>query len=147
METDIAASPDAVWTALTDNIGAWWPAEFYAGGEDGKRHFLLEAKPGGRMYEEWNDGGGILWATVYAVEPGRRLQVSGLSFPNWGGPSQWFGTWELSEQDGGTRLRFSEHAMGRVSDGYGADKVKGWEYLWDVLKANVENKPAPEWRD
>lgn len=147
METDIAASPQDVWTALTENIGQWWPADFYAGGEDGSRNFHLEAKPGGRMYEEWADGGGVLWATVYTVEPGKRLQVSGLSFANWGGPSQWLGSWDLSEHNGGTRLRFSEHAIGRVSDDYGADKLKGWEFLWDALKASVEGKAAPEWRD
>lgn len=54
MEVEIAAPPAQVWSALTENIGEWWPAEFYAGGEAGKRSFTLESVPGGRMVETWN---------------------------------------------------------------------------------------------
>lgn len=35
-----------------------WPEEFYAGGEPEKRRYHLETKPGGRMYESWEGGGG-----------------------------------------------------------------------------------------
>ena len=147
MEIDIDAKRAVVWQSLTENIGDWWPAEFYAGGEADGRRFLLEPKPGGRMYESWDNGGGLLWATVYCVEPGQRLQVSGLSFPNWGGPSQWLGHWELSDQGAGTRLRFTEHTIGRVSDALTADKRKGWQFLWEVLEAHCTGKPAPAWSD
>lgn len=147
MELTIDAGPADVWTALTDTIGDWWPAEFYAGGSAGARRFLLEARPGGRMAEEWDDGGGVLWATVVTVEPVSRLQVVGYAFPNYGGPSQWFGTWELDAVDGATRLRFSEHAIGRVTDNYVTEKDKGWRFLWSVLKARLEGQAPPAWSD
>ena len=95
MEIEIAANPLKVWAALTTEIGQWWPAEFYAGGETGSRTFNLETMPGGRMMETWGNGGGVLWGTVVAIEPNVQLQVLGATFPGWGGPSQWFGTWEL----------------------------------------------------
>lgn len=38
LETQIDAPPEWVWQALTENIGGWWPVEFFAGGEDGKRN-------------------------------------------------------------------------------------------------------------
>lgn len=146
-EIDINATPDAIWQLLTNDIGSWWPAEFYAGGVAGKRRLIMEAVPGGRLHEEWDDGGGILWATVVGVEPGKRLQVIGYSFPNWGGPSQWFGSWELSARDNRTRLRFSEHAIGRVTDDYLADKDKGWNFLWALLKARLEGTALPVWQE
>lgn len=147
METRIEAAPDAVWRALTTGIGDWWPDEFHAGGAPGKRRFELEAEPGGRMQETWDGGGGVLWGNVVCADPGKRLQVAGLVFPNWGGPTQWFGTWDLSVHGDATLLRFSEHAIGRAGDGYAAEKEKGWRFLWDVMKANVEGRPPPAWED
>jgi len=147
MELEINASPSSVWKALTENISAWWPTEFYAGGEEGKRSYLLEASPGGRMYEQWEGGGGVLWGTVYTCEPEKRLQVLGSRFPNWGGPTQWFGTWELQASGSGTTLSFSEHEMGNVSESGLAEKDHGWRFLWNNLKAHVEGTPPPAWED
>ncbi len=41
----IAASTEAVWAALTDDIGLWWPEAFYAGGEEGARSYHREGTP------------------------------------------------------------------------------------------------------
>ena len=145
MEVDINAAPDAVWAALTDNIGEWWPAEFYSGGEEGSRTYILEATPGGRMYEEWADGGGTLWGTVTCVDRGRRLQVVGVVFPQWGGPTQWFATWDLEGKDGRTTLRFSESGVGNISDSGMEEKDVGWTFLWATLKAHIEGTTPPTW--
>ncbi len=147
LETVIDASPERVWAALTDDIGKWWPAEFYAGGVNGARNFVLETHPGGRMFEQWDNGGGVLWGTVICAEPNARLQVLGAVFPNWGGPTQWFGTWELESQDNGTLLKFSESDVGRVSDAGVAEKDKGWTFLWNSMKAFVEGGTPPVWQD
>ena len=42
MEISIAASPEQVWKALTDDIAAWWPDDTFTGGESGKRTSLKE---------------------------------------------------------------------------------------------------------
>jgi uncharacterized protein YndB with AHSA1/START domain len=140
VETNIQASPHEVWQALTENIGHWWPADFYAGGEDGKRSFSIEAKPGGLMKETWSNGGGVLWGTVICANPGVQLQVLGALFPNWGGPSQWFGSWDLSASGTGTKLRFSESTVGRIADAGLGEKQEGWEFLGNALKEYAENQ-------
>jgi len=67
-------------------------------------------------------------------------------FPNWGGPSIWFGSWELKADGAVTILSFSESTVGRVSDSYVAEKEKGWNFLFGgALKPYVEGTPAPEW--
>ena len=147
MEIEIDASQADVWTALTENIGQWWPAEFYAGGESGSRTFSLETVPGGRMMERWDGGGGVLWGTVICVDPDTQLQVIGSTFPGWGGPSQWFGTWELMPSGKKTLLKFSEHAIGRVSESGNKEKDKGWQFLWATLKSHVEGNAPPVWAD
>jgi len=147
MEIDIDAPRERVWEALTDKIGEWWPPEFFAGGKDGKRHYILEAIPGGRVYEQWDDGGGILWGNVVCIEPNVRLQTLGATFPNWGGPTQGYATWELIPHSNGTKLAFSESMLGRISRTTEDEKNKGWTFLWDSMKAYVEGSPPPVWKD
>ncbi len=147
VQLEIAASVENVWAGLTTNIGAWWPAEFYAGGDPGAREFHLQAEPGGKMMETWHTGGGVLWGNVVMVEPNVRLQILGATFPNWGGPQHWFGTWDLASKAGTTLLTFSEHAVGRTSESGTAEKDKGWVFLWATLKAHVEGTRTPKWTD
>ena len=157
LEITINRPPEDVWTALTEGIGLWWPAEFYAGGEEGNREIRLEAKPGGGMVETWSAGGGLLWATVVNVEPGKRLQVTGTTFPQWGGPSIWLGTWELEAATAtggsGARTEHAEHTVLRfienvlaANDETRGDRLKGWNYLFGgALKAHVEGREKPAW--
>ncbi len=145
LKIDIEAPASKVWKALTSDIDKWWPADFYAGGEDGKRHFLLELEPGGRMYEQWTDGG-VLWGNVVSLTPNKQLQILGSVFPSFGGPSQWFGTWDLvAKSDTQTELTFSEVSMGRVSDKGTGEKESGWRYLANCLHAFVDGRDAPGW--
>ena len=97
------------------------------------------------MMEAWGDGGGVLWGTVISYEANVRLQILGSLFPNWGGPSQSFGTWDLETAGTGTVLRYSEHSVGRVSDSGAEEKTVGWQFLHDSLKAHVERTAAPTW--
>ncbi len=148
MEVRISASVGAVWKALTDEIGDWWPQDFYAGGEPEKRRYHLETQPGGRMYESWEGGGGLLWATVVTVDPAKQLQVMGTTFPKWGGPSIWFGSWELAADGNETILKFTESTVGRVSDSLAAQKDRGWKFLFgEALKCHIEGQPAPQWKE
>jgi len=147
MQVIIEASATTVWRALVDNIGDWWPAEFYTGGDSSQRRFRIEPTPGGRMFEDWGDGNGTLWGTVVAVDPARKLQIHGVIFPDYGGPNHNFGTWLLEEGDGSTTMTYSEAIVGRVSDAGLKEKDKGWTFLWATMKAHIEGKPLPAWAD
>ena len=147
LEVRIAASPDAVWKALTDDIGQWWPSSFYCGSGDDEnsRSFLLEARPGGRMWEDWGDGNGLLWGTVVNVVAGKTLDVGGIQGPAWGGPSTWFSSFSLEADGDGTKLRFSDSGFGRISDSVVDSKQTGWRFLFGNIKAYLEGTEAPEW--
>ena len=147
MSITINAPVESVWTALTAHMNDWWPDSFFGGGEAGQRAVVLECEPGGKMFERWETGGGLVWGNVVTIDPNKTLQILGHQFPNWGGPSSWFGTWDLSAVDGGTKLEFSESAVGRLSEGYVDDKDKGWKFLWASLKAHLEGSEPPVWSD
>jgi uncharacterized protein YndB with AHSA1/START domain len=145
LEVAIEATPAKVWKALTEDLAAWWPAEFYTGGEDGHRTIALDAVPGGLMKETREDGAGLVWGTVMAIEPGRQLQVLGATFPNWGGPTVSFITWRVEEDGSGSRLTFEESNVGNVGAGQLAEKNKGWRFLLAAVKAHLTGEPAPAW--
>ncbi len=67
VEVTIGAPRERVWRALVEETGQWWPSDFYVG--QSPRGFILEARPGGRVYEDWGNEAGALWYTVLVVEP------------------------------------------------------------------------------
>jgi uncharacterized protein YndB with AHSA1/START domain len=75
LEIGINASPVRVWRALTEEIDAWWLADFHVAGADST--MTLDATPGGHLIERAADGGGILWYTVCACRPPTLLTWSG----------------------------------------------------------------------
>lgn len=148
VETRISAGPETVWRALTDEIGEWWPDAFYTGGDPDGRALRFDARPGGTMIEDWGDGQGLMWGQVATVDAPRKLEVIGYAFPAWGGPSTWLGTWDLEADGDATIVRFSEAAVGRITEDYAADKEKGWRFLFDgALKAYVEGTEPPAWEE
>ena len=146
-EVTIAASAKETWEALTTRIGDWWPAEFYCGGGQGQPRMILEAKPGGRMAEEWDDGDGLLWGTVVAVQKYKSLQASAVIGPSFGGPHTIFVEFAIEATDKGCVVRHRETAHGFIAEGNVAEKEKGWSFLLQTLKAHLEGVAAPQWQD
>lgn len=152
LEVTIAAPIEAVWRALVDDIGTWWPTAFYCLPGDPaaapQRTFKLEARPGGRMWEDWGADNGLVWGHVVQVVKPRLLDVTGTMGLAWGGPSTFYGSFQLEAAGDDTRLRFGESAYGRIPDNQIAEKEKGWRFLLDgALRAHCEGKPAPLWTD
>jgi len=133
LEIDIEASPAKVWSSLTQETTDWWPKEFYTGPAKG---FHLEARIGGRLYEDWGGGGGVIWYQVFALNPGVSLDLQGnLAVPF--GPGISILHLEVAPQGHGTRLMIRDSTIGTAAD----HKVKemGWrEVFGDGLKRFVE---------
>jgi uncharacterized protein YndB with AHSA1/START domain len=146
LEVRIQAPRERVWQALTTDLAAWWPAEINVGGADATMRF--EPKVGGRMYEDWGDGQGLVWAHAVMVRRPEALYMVGDSFPEWGGPLRSYWSWRL-EADGETTLvRFVDSQLGPRTDADRASKEKGWSFLIEGrLKAYVEGTPLPAWKD
>lgn len=131
-EVRIAAPRDTVWSVLTQDPAPWWHPAYFTdprGPERGAFH--LEARLGGRMYEDWGDGQGLVWGTVIGLDRGRFLQVVGDSSPAWGGPSRNFQTFRLEDDGRGTKLRFEHVVYGRVSEATARSLDEGWRFLFE----------------
>jgi uncharacterized protein YndB with AHSA1/START domain len=57
-------------------IGAWWPVTPFSAGRDRIRDVTFEPRPGGRVYETWQDGTEVEWGEVLAWEPPERFVMT-----------------------------------------------------------------------
>jgi DNA-binding transcriptional ArsR family regulator len=133
LDVVVAGSRQAEFEAITERIGEWWG---YPAVDERATRVSLEPLVGGRFVEHWGESGGQLIATVTALEPNRRVRLTG---------SFHFGlvlgdaTFDLEDAVGGTLLRFSFRAMGAIDPAMIEDIQSGWTSLVaSRLKALVE---------
>ncbi len=143
MEIPIQASREKVWEALTQNIVDWWPRDFYVGAQP--KGFVLEDRVGGRVFEDWGDGQGLLWATIVVLDRGRQLTWAGDLSPEFGGPARTITTYRLVEKGEETLLQFRDSPYGKLSPSTQSALAEGWRGLLEgCLKPFVENGKHPD---
>lgn len=135
LEIGIAAAPADVWHALIHDTTFWWPRDFYTGPAKG---FHIEPHLGGKVYEDWGDGNGMVWYQVFGINPGTSLDLSGfLAVPY--GPAVTLLHIELAPGAAGTVLKLSDSTIGE--GGTGASKSDGWKQIFEGgLKAYIEGR-------
>jgi uncharacterized protein YndB with AHSA1/START domain len=116
---DIDAGPEAVWTALVRNVGAWWDSEHTYTGV--AKNLSIEARPGGGFCETLPNGGFVEHGAVVNAQPGSLLRLRGALGPLQEGGVAGSFTWQLETAGTGTRLTFT-HAAGGYFAG-GLDKL------------------------
>ncbi len=133
-EMVIAASPDRVWEAITqeEHLGTW----FGDAGAD------VDLRPGGKLSLHWNEHGTV-HAVIEVVEPTERFVF------RWAGPTSPDPTpgnattveFRLSPEGGGTRLTVVERGFGELAvsederAAYVDDNTQGWRDELDELRA------------
>jgi hypothetical protein len=65
VRSDIAHTFDV----FVRTIGVWWPVAPFSAGQDKVRDVTIEPRPGGRVYETWQDGTVIPWGELLAWDP------------------------------------------------------------------------------
>lgn len=130
IEIEIAAPIDKVWRALTQELSSWWPRSFCL---DPKRArgFHMEFKLSGRMYEDWGDGDGWLWWTIYKIDSANHT-FSGGGYES---PLA-IHTWEFSLTTAGakTTLHIRDGHWGAIEV---EQTVKAHEGGWNELFAGA----------
>jgi DNA-binding transcriptional ArsR family regulator len=116
LEIRIDAPPERVWEALTSETASWWPAGFYVGPSPVR--FTVEPRVGGRVFEDWGDGEGALWATVTSVRSGAVLEWAGDLSAAYGGPGRSFTSFGLEPIGNGTLLKFRDDTTGELGEGW-----------------------------
>ena len=130
-EVRIAAPVRRVWDALTCDVGSWWPAAYHT--SDRTRRFIVEGWVGGRVFEDYGDGEGVLWGHVVHVLSPRKIKIQFPLFSDYGGPGAEILAIELVEDELGVKMMVEDSMHGRITPQGVANMREGWIDLFDTM--------------
>jgi hypothetical protein len=132
-EIHVRASLEVTFAALLEQIG---PENDTPDGR--KMPMKLEAFPGGRWYRDLGDGNGHFWGVVQAIKRPTLLEINGPLFMSYPVVSNL--QYRLSEEDGGTLIKFHHTALGLIQDEHRQGVGKGWTHIHDRVRERAEGK-------
>lgn len=133
-EIRIAAPRTKVFDALLRDINSWWGYRF---AEGGKSTIRVEPTLGGKFYEDFGNGEGVLWGNVIYFKAPEILRLTGPLGMDTAVNSTY--TYELAEAAGQTTLKLLHQASGFIDPKWGESHNEGWnELLGRFLKGWVE---------
>lgn len=139
MEISINAGIEETWQTLINDIGLWWRKDFYTSPKT--KDFILEAKPGGKMYEDYGNKEGLVWAEVIVLDSPNVLELKSHLSPAYGGPMFSFLRLSLESDGAKTTLKLSDIGIGKMSEEASRQIEAGWKMLFDEgFKTYVESK-------
>ncbi len=130
-EIHVRASIDKTFEALLEQLG---PSNEVP--EKGPMPMKLEAWPGGRWYRDLGGEDGHFWAHVQAIKRPTLLEFVGPLFMSYPVSSNL--QYRLSEEPGGTLIKFRHLALGLIDEDHRKGVVKGWASIHVRVKAAAE---------
>src|SRR3984957_7468049 len=121
-EIHVNASLAVTFDALLEQIGP-----HNQRGEGDPMPMKIEPWPGGRWYRDLGDNNGHLWGHVQAIKRPTLLEFYGplmMSYPVMSNVQ-----YRLSEEPGGTLIKFHHTAFGAVQDDHRQGMPKGWAQI------------------
>jgi hypothetical protein len=98
----------------------------------------LEAWPGGRWFRDLGDGNGHFWGNVQAIKRPTLLEITGPLFMSYPVVSNL--QYRLSEEPGGTLIKFHHIAFGVIPEDHKQGMGKGWAHMHDRARVRAEAK-------
>jgi len=98
----------------------------------------LEAWVGGRWFRDLGNNTGHLWGHVQVIKPPKILELIGPTMMSY--PAAGHIQYRLTEQDGGTLLKFTHQAIGLIPADLEQNVNKGWGEMLQEIRAAAEKK-------
>jgi Activator of Hsp90 ATPase homolog 1-like protein len=130
-EIHVRAPLDVTFTALLEQLG---PANDTPDGQP--MAMKIEPWPGGRWYRDLGDGNGHFWGHVQAIKRPTLLEITGPLFMSY--PVVSNVQYRLSEEDGGTLIRFHHTALGLIQEDHREGVGKGWTHIHARARVRAE---------
>ena len=129
-EIRVKASLEATFAALLEQLGP------YNERPDGiKMPMVIEPWPGGRWYRDLGQGSGHFWGNVQAIKRPTLLEICGPLFMSQ--PVSNNLQYRLSEENGGTLIKFHHFGFGLHMDAAGGVH-EGWKFINAQIAARAE---------
>jgi len=130
-EIHVRASIDKTFEALLEQLG---PRNEVP--EKGPMPMKLEAWPGGRWFRDLGGEDGHFWAHVQAIKRPTLLEFAGPLFMSYPVSSNL--QYRLTEEPGGTLIKFRHLALGLIEEDHRKGVVRGWASIHARVKAAAE---------
>jgi uncharacterized protein YndB with AHSA1/START domain len=131
-EIHVRASLETTFEALLEQVGPENETQ------ERKMPMTLEAWPGGRWFRDLGEGNGHLWGHVQAIKRPTLLEITGPLFMSYAVVSNL--QYRLSEEDGGTLIKFHHKAFGMIQEEHRKGVTQGWNNINQRIKARAEGK-------
>jgi uncharacterized protein YndB with AHSA1/START domain len=132
-EIHVKAPLEVTFETLLEQLGP-----LLSGPEGRPMQMKIEPWPGGRWYRDLGDNNGHLWGHVQSIKRPTLLEFYGplmMSFPVVSNVQ-----YRLSEEPGGTLIKFHHMAFGPIQDDHRQGMPKGWTQINARTKEKAEAK-------
>ena len=130
-EIQVRSSLAATFAALLEEMG---PAN--QGPDGSAMPMTLEAWPGGRWFRDLGDNNGHFWGNVQAIKRPSLLEICGPMFMSY--PVSSNVQYRLSEEDGGTLIKFHHAAFGLIQEDHKRGVTEGWRIIHERVRLRAE---------
>lgn len=130
-EIHVKAGLEKTFAALLEQIG---PGNSTPDGT--AMPMKLEAWPGGRWFRDLGDNNGHYWGAVQAIKRPALLEIHGPLFMSYAAVSNL--QYRLSEEKGGTLIKFHHMALGLVPEEHREGMTKGWKHIHEQVRKRAE---------
>jgi hypothetical protein len=130
-EIHVKAPMGATFDSLLGELGSFMTA---AG--DQPMPMKIEPWPGGRWYRDLGDNNGHLWGHVQAIKRPTLLEIYGPLMMSYAVMSNV--QYRLSEEAGGTLIKFHHLALGVISADHRQGFGKGWHAIHERTQQRAE---------
>jgi len=128
VSTEIRLDQAHTWEYYFNQINGWWPKEFFTSPKT--KRFMIQTKLGGKAFEDFGEGQGLVWGEVIGVDYPACLQIRGNLTKDFGGPVVTFEKISLDKvADDLTRLTYTCDFVGDIKESAVKSLEDGWKDL------------------
>jgi uncharacterized protein YndB with AHSA1/START domain len=131
-EIHVKASLENTFEAILEQIGP------YNETPQGPMPMKIEPWPGGRWYRDLGENNGHFWGNVQAIKRPTLLEVSGPLFMSYAVVNNL--QYRLTEETGGTLIRFHHKAFGIIPDDHRKGMNEGWTHMNTRIRDRAEGR-------
>jgi len=125
VSTEIHLDQAHTWEYYFNQINGWWPKEFYTSPRT--RRFMIQTKIGGKAFEDFGEGQGLVWGDVIGVDYPNTLLLRGNLTKDFGGPVVTYEKFELETIHSDlTRFTYTCDFVGEIQESSVKSLKDGW---------------------
>ena len=115
------------WEYLFNQINHWWPKSYYT--SERTKRFCIHTVVGGKMYEDFGEGDGLIWGEVIGCDFQRSLDLRGQLTRAFGGPLLTLERFEIIPSESASSLIYTCDFIGNVPESTITSLQRGWDDL------------------